>query len=106
MQELLGPVRRVKVPREENATAALRQVDSLQLWAASLKKGQLVATRVVAKIYRSFLHSSTLLFPSLRGRAPISQISLTRVSCELQGQGPGQGRWFGLRSPWWLWVTS
>ena len=42
-----GPVRRVKAPREQNATSSLRQVDSLQQWAASLKKGQLVATRVM-----------------------------------------------------------
>ena len=46
MTALLGKVRRVKVPREQNATAALRQVDTLQLWAASMKKGQLAATRV------------------------------------------------------------
>jgi hypothetical protein len=47
MKALIGPVRRVKAPREQNATSSLRQVDSLQQWAASLKKGQLVATRVM-----------------------------------------------------------
>jgi len=46
MAALLGPVRRVKVPREQNATASLRQMESLQQWAASLKKGQLASTQV------------------------------------------------------------
>jgi hypothetical protein len=46
MAALLGAVRRVKVPREQNATAGLRQVESLQQWAASLKKSQLASTRV------------------------------------------------------------
>ena len=42
------PVRRVKVPREANQTSGLRQLKSLQLWAAACKKGQLAATRVVS----------------------------------------------------------
>ena len=46
MVALLGAVRRTKVPREQNATAGLRQVESLHQWAASLKNGQLASTRV------------------------------------------------------------
>mmetsp|Transcript_4442 Transcript_4442/g.11661 ORF Transcript_4442/g.11661 Transcript_4442/m.11661 type:complete len:287 (+) Transcript_4442:209-1069(+) len=48
MKALLGPVRRTKVPREQKATAALRQMESLQLWAAALKKGQLMSSRVAS----------------------------------------------------------
>jgi hypothetical protein len=44
MAAVFGPVRRVKVPRADRS--ALRQMDSLQLWSASCKKGQLAATRV------------------------------------------------------------
>lgn len=46
MLDVFGKVRRVKVPREKNATAGLRQLESLQLFAAQLKKKQLAATRV------------------------------------------------------------
>ena len=46
MVGLFGAVRHVKAPRESNATSSLRQLESLQLWAASCKKGQLAATRV------------------------------------------------------------
>ena len=41
-------VRRVKVPREKNQLAGLRQLESLHLFAASCKTGQLYATRVNA----------------------------------------------------------
>jgi hypothetical protein len=46
MKEVFGRVRRVRVPREKNQTSGLRQVESLQLWAAACKKGQLGVTRV------------------------------------------------------------
>ena len=46
MIALIGKVRRVKVEREKNATAGLRQVQSLQQFAATLKKGLLSATCV------------------------------------------------------------
>ena len=45
MKHLIGPVRRVKVPREANATSQLRQLESLHVWAASLHAKQLVAMR-------------------------------------------------------------
>eukprot|EP00966_Prymnesium_polylepis_P217336 5030093-Prymnesium_polylepis.1 len=45
MQAAFGPVRNVKVPRADRS--ALRQMDSLHLFSASCKKGQLAATRVV-----------------------------------------------------------
>ena len=48
MKDIFGAVRRVKVPRESNATSGLRQLESLQIFAASCKKGSLAATRVVA----------------------------------------------------------
>ena len=48
MQAVFGRVRRVKVPCERNQLSGLRQLASLQLWAASCKKGQLAATRVVS----------------------------------------------------------
>ena len=48
MATLLGAVRRVKVPREQNNMAGLRQMESLQQWAASLKKSQVAATRVAS----------------------------------------------------------
>ena len=44
MSAVTGTVRNVKVPRTEKS--ALRQMDSLHLWAASCRKGQLAATRV------------------------------------------------------------
>ena len=44
MSSVIGKVRHVKVPRAERS--ALRQMDSLQLWSASCKAGQLAATRV------------------------------------------------------------
>jgi hypothetical protein len=44
MAAVFGPVRHVKAPRAERS--ALRQMDSLQLWSASCRKGQLAATRV------------------------------------------------------------
>ena len=46
MKAVFGTVRRVKVPREKNQTSALRQLESLHLWAAACRKGQLAATRV------------------------------------------------------------
>lgn len=47
MSELLAcKVKAVKAPRADTETAGLRQMESLHLWAASLKKKQLVATRV------------------------------------------------------------
>lgn len=39
-------LRRVKVPREQNQLSGLRQLESLHLFAASCKKGQLAASRV------------------------------------------------------------
>ena len=48
MQAVFGTVRRVKVPREKNQTSGLRQLESLHLWAAVCKKGQLAATRVAS----------------------------------------------------------
>ena len=48
MKDAFGGVRHVKAPREKNQTAGLRQLESLQLWAAACKKGQLAATRVVS----------------------------------------------------------
>jgi hypothetical protein len=45
MKHIIGPVRRVRVPREANATSQLRQLDDLHTWSASLKAQQLVATR-------------------------------------------------------------
>ena len=45
MKHIIGPVRRVKVPREANATSQLRQLESLHVWAASLHAKQLVAMR-------------------------------------------------------------
>ena len=54
MAALLGAVRRVKVPREQNATAGLRQVESLQQWAASLKKS---GFRVVPIVYADDSHN-------------------------------------------------
>ena len=50
MKELLDcKVKSVKAPRAAGETAGLRQMDSLQVWAASLKSKQLVAVRVVAR---------------------------------------------------------
>ena len=50
MKELLDcKVQSVKTPRAAGETAGLRQMDSLQAWAASLKSKQLVAVRVVAR---------------------------------------------------------
>jgi hypothetical protein len=45
MKHIIGPVRRVKVPREKNETSQLRQLESLHTWAASLKAKQLIAMR-------------------------------------------------------------
>ena len=39
-------VKRVKAPRAAGETAALKQIESLEAWAASLKSKQLVAVRV------------------------------------------------------------
>ena len=44
MQAVIGRVRHVKVARADRS--ALRQMDSLQLFAAACRKGQLAATRV------------------------------------------------------------
>lgn len=50
IKELLDcKVQSVKAPRAAGETAGLRQMDSLQAWAASLKSKQLVAVRVVAR---------------------------------------------------------
>ena len=44
MKDVFGAVRRVtRVPRESNATSGLRQLESLQLFAALCKKGSLGA---------------------------------------------------------------
>ena len=48
MKALFGEVRRVRVPREKNQTSGMRQLASLQLWAAACKKGQLAATRLAS----------------------------------------------------------
>ena len=48
MKAVFGEVRRVKVPREKNQNSGLRQLESLQLWAAACKKGKLAATRVAS----------------------------------------------------------
>jgi hypothetical protein len=48
MKALIGAVRYTKVPREQNATAGLQQLQSLQQFAATLKKGLLCATRVAS----------------------------------------------------------
>jgi hypothetical protein len=46
MQAVIGQVRHVKVARADRS--ALRQIDSLQLFASACRKGQLAATRVAS----------------------------------------------------------
>ena len=48
MKAVFGPVRRVKAPRAKTELSGLQQMQSLHLFAASCKKGQLMATRVAS----------------------------------------------------------
>ena len=45
MKEVIGRVKKVKTPREASGASALRQIECLQAWAATLKKDQVVAVR-------------------------------------------------------------